>query len=162
MPEGSKITNAVGETVLGVELSFTWWVIFFELFVLLAALAHLIGKPFSTCTLLLTILLQILPSLCALLTTLLIMLCFSYLYSVSLSRLLLHSCTLFLFCWRSKLTRQDKLTGLNHDVEDVLFLIGAGAGFMPIGSSAIAGILAVVTALSMLETQSKVLPGLQH
>ena len=30
--------------MLGVELSFTWWVIFFELFVLLAAFAHLLGK----------------------------------------------------------------------------------------------------------------------
>lgn len=64
--------KTVGENVLGVELDFTWWVIFFELFVLLAALAH---------------------------------------------------------------------------------IIGAGAGFMPIGASAIAGILAVVTALTMLETQ---------
>ena len=31
---------------------------------------------------------------------------------------------------------------------------GAGVGFMPIGASAVAGILAVVTALTMLETQS--------
>lgn len=39
--------SAVGETVLGIELSFTWWVIFFELFVLLAAFAHLIGEAFA-------------------------------------------------------------------------------------------------------------------
>jgi hypothetical protein len=32
-----------GENVLGQELSFTWWVIFFELFVLLAAGIHLTG-----------------------------------------------------------------------------------------------------------------------
>ena len=42
--KGAGLNGAVGETVLGVELSFTWWVIFFELFVLLAAFAHLIGK----------------------------------------------------------------------------------------------------------------------
>lgn len=29
------------------ELSFTWWVIFFELFVLLAAFAHVIGESVS-------------------------------------------------------------------------------------------------------------------
>ena len=32
---------------------------------------------------------------------------------------------------------------------------GAGAGFMPIGASAVTGILAVATALTMLETQSE-------
>ena len=35
---------AVGETVLGIELDFTWFVIFLELFVLLVALIHLIGE----------------------------------------------------------------------------------------------------------------------
>lgn len=64
--------HEVGEVVLGVELGFTWWVVFFEIFVLLAALAY---------------------------------------------------------------------------------LIGAGAGFLPIGTAAITALLAVVTALTMLETQ---------
>lgn len=43
---------------MGVELSFTWWVIFFELFVLLAAFAHVIGESvpdFSNLELMLTL-----------------------------------------------------------------------------------------------------------
>ena len=42
-------SDAGGENVLGQELSFTWWVVLFELFVLLAAIIHLTGRILQTC-----------------------------------------------------------------------------------------------------------------